>query len=99
MEKEQDDEEIKKAQIKKANITSIQCIVICFIITIDKKDEELRRSKSHTSFGKLILAKEPSFPTYSIGKAHRFGGNSGIESLPGPLYAPTDETIYKYKKV
>lgn len=74
-----------------------------WLLTIDKKEEELRRSKSHTSFGKLILAHEPSLPMFSIGKAERFKDSSATDilaqGLPGPLYAPIDETVYKYKKV
>lgn len=61
------------------------------------QEEEDLQKRSHTSFGKLILATEKSKPIFSIGTAPRFNYQRGPKS-PGPdTYSPSDVEKYKYK--
>jgi hypothetical protein len=78
-------------------------------ITIKKDTEqmEMHEKKSHTSFGKLILADESNAPIFSIlnfypgfSGADRFpkiGGMVEFKPTPGPIYSVTDE--FKFHSV
>jgi hypothetical protein len=70
------------------------------------EEKEILEKKNHTSFGKLILAKERSSPVYSkllnnfkigFGQAERSLDFILQKSTPGPEYNMTDR--FKYKKV
>lgn len=65
----------------------------------DIEETDLIRKKSHTSFGKLILADEKNSPVFSFGGANRFapGTNVHQKQIPGPIYKVTDK--YKFPVV
>lgn len=71
--------------------------VIVFISFIDEEENESSKKRAYSSFGKLILAKESSFPSYSFGNAQRDPPIKGTKGVPGPIYNVHDKT--KYKKV
>lgn len=68
---------------------------------------EMLEKKSHTSFGKLILADEDNAPIFSnyysysgFSGANRFpkiGGMVEFKPTPGPIYNITDE--FKFHSV
>jgi len=61
------------------------------------EQNELLEKKSHTSFGKLILADEKNAPEFSFSGAQRFqklGGIMASKTTPGPIYTVTDK--YKF---
>jgi len=60
------------------------------------EQNEVLEKKSHTSFGKLILADEKNAPTFSFSGAERFQKVGGLVSktTPGPVYTVTDK--YKF---
>jgi hypothetical protein len=63
-----------------------------------EEKEEIKK-RSFTSFGKLILSDEKSFPVISIPIAERFNkaGSSVNTITPGPIYK--FENNYKYRSV
>ncbi|MCQ2818148.1 MAG: hypothetical protein MJ252_12855 [archaeon] len=77
-------------------------IKILKIFLVNQEEEALKR-RSHTSFGKLILAKEKTAPIYSIGQAVRFSDNDNCQFstlpryTPGPRYEVIDVDKYKFK--
>lgn len=64
---------------------------------IEEKEEIKRRS--FTSFGKLILSDEKSFPVVSFPSAQKFNklGQPTSTKTPGPIYNFQDK--YKYLNV
>lgn len=63
-----------------------------------EEKEELKK-RSFTSFGKLILSDEKSFPMIHFPVANRFtrAGSPTSTDTPGPIYQ--FENNYKYKSV
>ena len=59
-----------------------------YLLIIDSEEAEMITKKSHTSFGKLILADEKNSPVFSFGGANRFSGGVQIttKQTPGPIY-------------
>ena len=61
-----------------------------------EKNETLKK-RAYSSFGKLILAKEKTFPTFSFGNATRDAPLKVNKITPGPIYDVHDRI--KYSKV
>lgn len=60
-------------------------------------EKENLTHKQHTSFGKLILAKEKSSPIFSFTGDNRFK-NGFTHRNPGPKYKVVDPYLDKFKK-
>jgi len=53
------------------------------------------KKRAYSSFGKLILAKEKTMPTFSFGNATRDAPIKVNKMTPGPIYDVHDRTKYK----
>lgn len=65
-------------------------------IKYDEENESLKK-RAYSSFGKLILAKEKTMPTFSFGNSTREAPIKISKLTPGPIYNVHDRV--KYNKV